>query len=230
MPGQIPTRDGFQFVGMEAVNTASGDRCRVDRYTPASPRLCAARRSGHAQWDDTHIGVQPLSMFGGDAVVCPVPRAQGLTSSRSRLQQVADNLCAGHGTSTQEGMAWGWRAVSPRWQGEWGHPSLPLSYSDSPGKIVIIMTDGRNHPRQSNDPLTEAQADAELLRTCEGMRAEGITVFAITYRMGGALTHLYRRCTTRPEYQYDAESGLELRAVFAEIGATITSGSIRLVE
>ncbi|WP_296818801.1 pilus assembly protein [Brevundimonas sp.] len=229
-PGQVPANNGFQLAGVDGVNTATDYRCKQTSYTAARPRLCAARRTGSAQWDDTPASSQPFNLFGGDPVVCPVPRAQGLTRSRARLQQVTNNLCAGHGTSTQEGMAWGWRAVSPRWRGEWGDPELPLSYAESPGKIVIIMTDGRNHPSQSGDPLTEAQADAELLRTCEGMRAEGITIFAVTYRMGGALRDLYRRCTSRPEFQYDAESGPQLRAVFSEIGATITSGDVRLTD
>jgi hypothetical protein len=167
-------------------------------------------------------------MFAGSAVVCPVPRAQGLTSSRSTLQQITNNLCAGHGTSTQEGMAWGWRAVSPRWRGRWGDPALPLDYADSPGKIVIIMTDGANHPDQSGDRLTVEQANAELLKTCAAMRAEGITIYAITYKMGGEISSLYQQCTTLPEYEIAAESDRALTAAFVEIGSRITSGSGRI--
>ncbi|MEK0082823.1 pilus assembly protein TadG-related protein [Benzoatithermus flavus] len=51
------------------------------------------------------------------------------------------------GTITSEGMAWGWRVLSPRWRGLWaGAPSnLPLDY-DTPGmdKVMVVLTDGEN--------------------------------------------------------------------------------------
>ncbi|MFM1977346.1 MAG: hypothetical protein RL145_2192, partial [Pseudomonadota bacterium] len=174
--------------------------------------------------------------FTGDAVTCPVPRAIGLEASRSILQSAADNLCAGHGTSTQEGMAWGFRALDPSWRGQWGNNTLPLDYDKSPGKIAIIMTDGKNHPGQAGDSLTEAQADAELMKTCNAMKSKGITIYAITYNMGGALQALYAQCTTKPEYSLTAEDGAALEAAFGSIGDLILegggtgSGSVRLIK
>ncbi|MBT6404824.1 MAG: Flp pilus assembly protein TadG, partial [Rhodospirillaceae bacterium] len=46
------------------------------------------------------------------------------------------------------GLAWGWRVLSPAWQGLWGGatPSeLPLDY-DTPlmDKVAIMLTDGVN--------------------------------------------------------------------------------------
>ncbi len=219
--GQIPNTQW-------GITSNSAITCKMKTYSASYPRLCAARRSGDNQWTDAPPSQGLLEMFAGSAVVCPVPRAQGLTSSRSTLQQITNNLCAGHGTSTQEGMAWGWRAVSPRWRGRWGDPALPLDYADSPGKIVIIMTDGANHPDQSGDRLTVEQANAELLKTCAAMRAEGITIYAITYKMGGEISSLYQQCTTLPEYEIAAESDRALTAAFVEIGSRITSGSGRI--
>lgn len=238
-PGEIPGTAGapadgsgaFASVGVWGVGGTSADtRCKISGYTPASPRLCGARRPGDAQWNDSPPSAGALELYEGDAVTCPAPRAQGLTNRRDVLLEIAGRLCAGHGTSTHEGMAWGWRAVSPRWKGLWGDPDLPLSHAATPGKAVIIMTDGRNHPDQAGAPISEAGADAELLRTCAAMRAEGITIHAITYNMNGALSALYRQCTTRPEYEISAESGEELVAAFNTIGTQLSVSEVRLLQ
>ena len=231
-PGQIPSSAAFSRVDEVGVSVNASNNCKVKTYSASLPRLCAARRTGDNQWTDAPPTLERFRMFGGSAEVCPVPRAQGLTSSRSILQQATNNLCSGHGTSTQEGIAWGWRAVSPRWRGYWGDPKLPLDYSDSPGKFVIIMTDGKNHTNQSGDPITDAQADAELLKTCDAMKREGITIYAITYKMGGSLSALYQRCTTAPDYEFAAETSSALTAAFVEIGQGIATGAgrVRLVE
>jgi Flp pilus assembly protein TadG len=228
--GQIPNTPAFARADEWGITSNPSNRCKIASYSASIPRLCASRRSGDNQWSDAPPSAGLFGMFAGSAEVCPVPRAQGLTDSRATLQQITNNLCAGHGTSTQEGIAWGWRAVSPRWRGRWGDPTLPLDYAKSPGKIVIIMTDGVNHPNQSGDSLTVAQANAELLKTCQAMKAEGIIIYAITYNMGGAISSLYQQCTTLPEYEIAAESSGELTDAFVEIGGRITQGNgVRLV-
>lgn len=226
--GQVPNTAAFSRADEWGISSSPSSRCKIRAYSASYPRLCAGRRAGSNQWSDAPPPDELFTMFSGSAEVCPVPRAQGLTSSRAILQQITNNLCAGHGTSTQEGMAWGWRAVSPRWRGRWGDPRLPLDYAESPGKIVIIMTDGANHPNQSGDPLTVAQANAELLKTCDAMKGEGIIIYAITYNMGGAISSLYQKCATLPEYEIAAESFTELTEAFVEIGNRITHGNGRL--
>jgi Flp pilus assembly protein TadG len=229
--GQIPATAAFSQVNEWGITSSAASRCKINAYTASAPRLCASRRTGDNQWTNALPSDERFRMFGGAAEVCPVPRAQGLTQSRSTLQQITNNLCAGQGTSTQEGMAWGWRAVSPRWKGLWGDPDLPLDYEDSPGKFVIIMTDGANHPGQSGDTISVSQADAELLKTCDAMKREGIVIYAITYNMGGSLSSLYQRCTSRPEYEISAESFSELTDAFLEIGSRIKrEGSLRLIK
>src|SRR5262249_10924205 len=54
-------------------------------------------------------------------------------------------------TQINIGLAWGWRLLSPNWQGQWADNematnSLPLAY-DTPNmvKVVILMTDGTNY-------------------------------------------------------------------------------------
>jgi Flp pilus assembly protein TadG len=207
-----------------------GNSCKVNSVNVNYPRLCPQRRAAPLDQDDTPPSGGLFNEYTSTWVVCPVPRTIGLSRRRSDVQPFVDGLCAGHGTSTYEGLAWGWRMVSPRWKGLWGDADLPKSYAESPGKFVVIMTDGVNHPNQSGDPLTTVQADAKLLQTCTAMKAEGITILAVTYNMNGALTSLYQQCASHPKYQFDAESAAELNAVFAEIGKIVSTGELRLLK
>ena len=82
-------------------------KCKIKVPDPAYPRLCTALRSGENMENTELPSVEGFDEFGGDAVVCPVPKAVGLNSNRATIQQSIDNLCAGHGTSTHLGMVWG---------------------------------------------------------------------------------------------------------------------------
>ena len=66
----------------------------------------------------------------------------GPTNSRDDIQNEVDQWVTYGGTSMDVGMAWGWRAVSPRWRGYWGLTDIPRDY-DSPGntKAVVLVTD-----------------------------------------------------------------------------------------
>ncbi|MCZ6772049.1 MAG: pilus assembly protein [Proteobacteria bacterium] len=207
-----------------------GAKCKIKTPDPDYPKLCTALRSGVNSENAAVPSVEGFDEFGGDIEVCPVSRAVGLTSSRNTVQQAVDQLCAGHGTSTQVGMVWGWRMVSPDWQGLWGDPELPLSYADTPGKYVLIMTDGKNHPNQSDDPFSTEEADEILLRECQAMKDEGIIILAVTFNMGGALSELYQQCASDPAYQFDAESGYDLEDVFGVIGNIVNALSVRLID
>ena len=52
------------------------------------------------------------------------------------------------GTSGNEGLAWGWRVLSPRWRGLWGGDTpnaRPLDYDAADtDKVVVMLTDGNN--------------------------------------------------------------------------------------
>ena len=52
------------------------------------------------------------------------------------------------GTAGNEGLAWGWRVLSPRWRGLWGGNTpntRPLDYKTAnTDKVAVILTDGDN--------------------------------------------------------------------------------------
>jgi Flp pilus assembly protein TadG len=84
----------------------------------------------------------------GPNVGCPSP-VLPLSVEKSKAVAVIDGLKpeARGGTITSEGIAWGWRVISPRWRGLWaGAPSkLPLDYgTPDVDKVMVVLTDGEN--------------------------------------------------------------------------------------
>ena len=88
----------------------------------------------------------------GPNLGCP-PAITPLTASYTEIMDAIDEMDAWHrgGTWSNVGMAWGWRALSPRWRSYWGidesyrTQTLPLDYG-TPGieKVVVVLTDGTN--------------------------------------------------------------------------------------
>ena len=99
-------------------------------------------------------------------------------------------------------LAWGWRMLSPNWQGYWGGEmgtaGLPMSY-DTPNheKAIVFMTDGNNYffpgsytayGRLADKTLgTDVEADAvteldkRTKRVCKNIKAAGITIYTIGF-------------------------------------------------
>lgn len=78
------------------------------------------------------------------------PAITPLTRARATVAAAVDEMQPWHrgGTLGNLGLAWGWRTLSPRWQGLWGGgelAGLPTGYDDPViDKIVVMMTDGEN--------------------------------------------------------------------------------------
>jgi Flp pilus assembly protein TadG len=190
---------------------------------------CPDLRSEENRQNDASPDVETFPPFTHDEKACPGPRALGLTANKAQVRALLSSLYTGHGTSTQEGMAWGYRMLSPNWQGEWGNPDLPLSYADTPRKIAVIMTDGENNPGQAGDDFSRDTSNEMLLETCSLMKANDITIYSIAFDMGNSLTKLYQQCASKPEYHYDALSNAALISAFQAIGTEINKGNLRLI-
>lgn len=78
------------------------------------------------------------------------PAITPLVAEKTTIQDAIDEMLPWHrgGTMANLGLAWGWRTISPKWQGAWGGDSpaeLPLAYeAPSMQKVVILLTDGVN--------------------------------------------------------------------------------------
>ncbi|MGF1610113.1 MAG: pilus assembly protein TadG-related protein [Kiloniellales bacterium] len=161
---------------------------------------------------------------------CPSVSALPLTAEKSTITATIDALEAAGSTRTDIGMVWGWRVLSPQWRDLWGgDPTLPLDY-DTPlmEKVAIIMTDGENTPQHTYDPLTVSQTNNQLAAECTAMKAQGITIYTITFQAPSSLDTLYRNCASDPTKFFKSPTNEDLEKTFKIIGAELSN--LRLAE
>ncbi|WP_207479770.1 TadE/TadG family type IV pilus assembly protein [Arenibaculum pallidiluteum] len=78
------------------------------------------------------------------------PAITPLTNEKARLIAAIDEMQPWHrgGTTGNLGLSWGWRTISPRWQGLWGGSTpatMPLAYhTPQMDKVIVLLTDGTN--------------------------------------------------------------------------------------
>ncbi|MCB9947726.1 MAG: hypothetical protein H6842_07845 [Rhodospirillaceae bacterium] len=149
----LPTGDTLRDLLMEAWFRRSYD----GRNNNQDWRLPIIRDD----YDDFNEGTGPNLGCG--------PPITPLTDNRNTIVAAISEMRAWHrgGTTSNLGLVWGWRVLSPRWQGLWGgdpglpndyfDPSQPTDDSNQPiDKVVIILTDGNNqvYDHKGNGPLS----------------------------------------------------------------------------
>ncbi len=181
-------------------------------YTPST---------GDNDWDWANIdetnGAQNDGL--GPNLGCGPPITP-LSASKTAVKDAIDDMQPWHrgGTMANLGLAWGWRVLSPTWQGMWGGATpaeLPLSY-DTPlmDKVAVILTDGVNQwydwptglPNNpdadytaygrvsegrlgtTNGGAATTEINARLLAVCNAMKSQGIIIFAITFQLNNTTT------------------------------------------
>ena len=182
------------------------------RRLPEPPeRTCPEERAGSLAFSDAPPSSQFAVIDAADMVSpfsCPAtdPIVE-LTGVEARIRRAISGLTQwALGTSSELGMAWGWRTLSPLWRGYWGAGHYPLPYSDQTGfrKAVLIMTDGRNNPHyidrpgrySSATPYDEFGANQRLLQVCDAMKAEEIVIYTMVLDSDPTLQDLYEQCST----------------------------------
>lgn len=184
------------------------------------------------------------------------PAITPLVAERTTVESAIDEMQPWHrgGTMANVGLAWGWRVLSPTWQGMWGGTTpneLPVDY-DTPlmDKVAIMLTDGVNQwydwptglPNNpdadytaygrvsegrlgtTNGSAATTEINTRLMTVCNAMKAQGIIIFAITFKLNNQTTqNLYRDCATSPAHYFNSPSNSELQDVFHEIGNELTN-------
>lgn len=253
----------------------SSDRVHTDpkSFAPTSWKGCVMARGGGQDRTDATPSEAPFTSFfyasDTDNVWPPVkdwneaqnagtgpnlgcgPAITPLVESRSVLTAAVDELQPWHrgGTLGSLGLAWAWRAISPRWRGLWTQsPSdLPIDYDDPEmDKVVVMMTDGENqlHDEGPSGPggsdfgaygrladfgfttlsAGKAEVDRRMAETCESMKAEGIILYTITFGSapGTATQALFRNCATSPGHYFHSPNNQSLASAFRTIGGEMS--------
>lgn len=132
----------------------------------------------------------------GPSFNCETSPMIRLTATSSTITTAIDNVVVAGSTNIPEGLAWGWRVLSPK-----GPYADGKDYSSNTYKIVVLMTDGTNavntfstslggaysswgYPysgRLGSNPGTNLRngLDAKTREVCTAMKAKGIKLYTI---------------------------------------------------
>ena len=176
---------------------------------------------------------------------CPVNEITPLTDQRGTIETAIDALDArsGGGTQTSVGMVWGWRTISPSWQGLWQGPTpndRPLDY-DEPNmiKAIVFMTDGiadigwektaygflsEGRLGTTNESVAEAEINTRLSAICEAAKTEGVLVFSVMFAISDpSIEATYQDCASQPSFFFNSPTGDELESAFRQIGRRLAA-------
>ncbi|MEM7043244.1 MAG: Tad domain-containing protein [Pseudomonadota bacterium] len=215
---------------------------------------CVEARAGSTDRDDTPPSEEPFTAFlwpAGEGtgynpsedpnLYCPESEVLPLTAEKSVVMDHIEDLEASGFTMTNVGLTWGWRTISPRWQGEWGSSEAPVDY-DHPSidKAIIFMTDGKadwapgyytsygfladERLGTSNEAIAEGEVNDRLLESCELAKEQGIEVYTVMFDLDNPVIEAdYRACASSDEHFFDAPDGDALDAAFRDIAGKLTS-------
>lgn len=196
-----------------------------------------ASSSGHSV-DEVPNSTRGPAQNCGDPII-------PLTNDFRLLEDRIDDMTywSGGGTVTAQGVVWGWRTLSP---------DLPFSEGapyDDVSKVMLVMTDGRNELVSSSDdaigshysayghlysgrlPSGSVNAarqyiDERTLAACANAKANGITVYTVTFGLDSSSRAMWDQCATEPANAYHVNSPSELIEAFNTIADSV--GELRL--
>lgn len=171
-----------------------------------------------------------------------------LTNNASAVQAKIRGLThwLGGGTISSEGVAWGWRVLSPAPPFTEGRP-----YGEVP-KIMVLMSDGlnalvRNNPNgglmsdytaygylragrfpdERFDRATE-YLNSRMALVCENAKREGIIIYSVLFReRDETARRIMRNCSTDGRLYYEAINSSDLDRAFADIASNISKLRIK---
>lgn len=185
---------------------------------------------------------------GGPNAYCTTQALLPLTTAKADILSAIQAMGANGMTNIAEGIAWGWRALSP---------SLPFTqgrdYDDTENKkILIVMTDGENtYTATSNHNASRygalgyakpyrtpdagrlgstytsggylSQMNARTRAVCANAKAKGIKIYTVAFRLenNAATQALLRECASEASDAYAASDGQALIETFKIIGRDI---------
>jgi Flp pilus assembly protein TadG len=139
-----PPATGYETSGMG----------KSDSYKTSSS--WTSRLKNQAKYDGKNIGAENMTYSGankGPWLGCSKSKVVPMTYKRANVESGIDSMVAAGGTNIAEGLAWGWRVISPtepftKVEGSASYPATDIAPYGHPRwqKIMVLMTDGENDP------------------------------------------------------------------------------------
>lgn len=206
---------------------------------------CITERTANA-YSDTPASTTPLGRnYPSPGLPCLSNTVLPLTSDKTVLHGVAQNLSAGGSTAGHTGVAWAWYMVSPHFNGPWPQDSQPAG----PGRVniikaVVLMTDGEFNSVYCNGVISQISTTgsgdtnehincaapngssySQTQLQCDAMKRAGIIVYTVGFAIVNSQNaiNLMANCATDASHAYKADTGQQLADVFSEIGRNLAA-------
>lgn len=196
----------------------------------------AKKKSNYRYFSDVNTPVGP----GYNCATRPIVP---LTTNTSLIKSEIDKLSAEGNTNISEGVAWGWRVLSPEKPFRQGRPYEEYGVD----KVLVVLSDGNNHVSARSDARgsdysaygyaangrmnislhpnqTEIwdEMDKRTLEACTNAKKAGLIVYTIRLelkdkRSDGVLS----QCASSPEYYLDVPDAKQLDDAFGKIADDI---------
>jgi Flp pilus assembly protein TadG len=169
----------------------------------------------------------PSGTFTDREFQCPV----SIIGPSSDVYQIMRDLDEIEGAGTgrfDQGLAWGWRSVSPNWAGEWGRDDYPAQIGDA-RKVVVFISDGNStmedhefdgHSEWGYNNSGAAMFDNFAL-VCEDMKDQGITIYTLYIEGNPYADEYFLACATSPDHYFDVTRDDDLEAAFNTMATSL---------
>jgi Flp pilus assembly protein TadG len=202
--------------------------CTQDRSYPYNTGVSTPTADTASKWGYIDGSGENNGGYGCNAYANKDLTIQPLTSDLDDVREQLDDMRPLGNTNIALGAEFGWNLLDP---------ALPYDQAkayDDPNnkKFLVLLTDGVQTSREfgENNGRSVPNAQGNLTALCNGMRAQGITVFTIAYDVTNpAVTTLLQNCAPGRYYE-PSVGGDDLQAVFSEITAQITDEVVRLTK
>jgi Flp pilus assembly protein TadG len=168
---------------------------------------------------------------------CPIAKVQKLTDTKTAIGTAINAMTAEGSTNIPEGLAWGWRLVSPREPFIEGAP-----YSDpSTIKAIILLTDGENNVAgnfSSYGPASNPQLggnpngtlNTKTTTVCNNIKADkdgdnadqDVLIYTIVFNVSSpTIETLMRNCASDTGKFFNTPSTAQLTDTFQAIARSL---------
>jgi Mg-chelatase subunit ChlD len=186
------------------------------------------RGNNHDVNDSSATGAAKIPAIYGDQTSCNIASILPLSNEKTVLHDKVDAMRAVGWTYIPEGLAWGWRTLSPDAPYAEG-----VAYSDPDWqKVLVLMTDGANTVKwnwaggwpSANTGVSSTVGNNKTRVLCDRIKLSNIIVYTVAFKVySNSTRNMLEDCASTPNHYFDAQNNAALEAAFAKIGGEINN-------
>lgn len=211
----------------QAGKNGSWTGCTQDRVAPYNTGVATPGTSAESKWGYFDNTYENQGNYDCSAYAKKQLDILPLTTDFTKVTNKLDAMRPLGNTNIPLGTEFGWNLLDNAAPFQEAAP-----YTDTENrKYLILLTDGVQTSSQWGPGKSRNVQNGQknLVSLCNGIRAEGITVFAIAYDITDKnVTSLLKQCAPGRYYEPDV-GGNSINLVFSEITAQISNELVRLV-